>query len=178
AYMAAVDEKTGALYVLTRQNGGYPGWEKALGELSSWEADAQGIDTLAFAGKGGPGGPFFAPALFRGPPPPWRSRWPRSESLLRVEDTGDKLKIAEDLADRAKTAAGYAARMAVDPEADLVYINNGWAEHLRYNGLTGEYAGELGGDGRPKPIVGSELCVRRDGMIYRSGPTYSGTFSR
>jgi hypothetical protein len=178
AYMAAVDEKTGTLYVLTRQAGGYQIWKKSLVKLSGWKAGAKVIDTLTFPEKGGSSDPCLA-ADFGGPRPQlWVSGCPRSESVLRIEDAGDKLTIIEDLADRAKTAAGYAARLAVDPEADLVYINNGWAEHLRYNGLTGEYTGELGADGRPKPIVGSELCVRRDGMIYRSGPTYSGTFSR
>ena len=62
----------------------------------------------------------------------------------------------------------FAPHVLVDRQADLVYVHNGWGHILRYNGLTGEYAGPLGKDGRPKPLVGSEFCIRRDGMVYRS----------
>jgi hypothetical protein len=177
AYMAALDEKTGALYVLTRRNTGYQMWKKSLVKLSGWKGGAKVLDTLEFPEKGGGSDPYLAADFFGATPQLWVSGCPRTESIVRI-DGGAKLKIIEDLADRDRTATGYAARLAVDPEADLVYINNGWAEHLRYNGLTGAYAGEREADGRPRPIVGSELCVRRDGVIYRSAGTYSGSFSR
>lgn len=176
AYQAAVASPGGALYVLTRRNTGYHRWKKALCKLSSWKKDARLLDTLEFPESGGSSDPFLALDASARPVQLWVSGCPREQSLVRIEDAG-KLKIVEDLADRGKLASGFAARMAVDPEADLVYLNNGWAENLRYNGITGEYAGELV-DGRPKPIVGSELCVGRDGTIYRSGSSFSGKMAR
>lgn len=176
AYQAIIGPRGESLYVLTRQNTGYHKWKKTLSKLSGWKPGAKVLDRLEFPEQGGASDPFLAVDVSASPVQVWVSGCPREESLLRIEDAG-KLKIVEDLAERGKLASGYAARMAVDPEADLVYVNNGWAENLRYNGLTGEYAGELA-SGRPKPIVGSELCVGPDGMIYRSGSTFSGKMSR
>jgi hypothetical protein len=176
AYMAAVGSRSERLYVLTRKNTGYHKWKKSLCKLSGWKKGAKLLDTLEFPEQGGSPDPFLAVDASANPVQLWVSGCPREESVVRIED-GEKLKIVEDLADRGKQASGFAARMAVDPEADLIYINNGWAENLRYNGLTGEYAGELSG-GRPKPIIGSELCVGRDGTVYRSGSSFSGKMAR
>ncbi len=176
AYHAAVNQKTGILYVLTRRNTGYHKWERNLVKLSGWQQDAKVLDTLKFPESGGAADPFFAADFSATPTQLWVGGAPRQESLTRVVDDG-KLTVMEDLAERGKLASGFAVRLAVDPEADLVYINNGWAANLRYNGLTGEYAGSLK-DGQPDPILGSELCVRKDGMIYRGGVNYSGSFSR
>ena len=173
AFMTAADPKTGALYVLTRKSGGYQIWKKSLLKISGGKI----VDRLDFPEKGGGPDPFMAADFSANAVQIWVSGCPRVESLIRIEDAG-KLKIVEDLAERGKVASGFAARMAVDPEADLVYINNGWSENLRYNGLTGEYAGEVDATGRPKPIAGSELCVAPDGTIYRSGSNYSGKMSR
>jgi hypothetical protein len=52
AYVAAVDEKTGALYVLTRQAGGYQVWKKSLVKLSGWKAGAKVIDTADLPRQG------------------------------------------------------------------------------------------------------------------------------
>jgi hypothetical protein len=177
AYMASVDEATGALYVLTRRSAGYQAWKKSLLKLSGWKSGAKVVDALEFPEKGGASDPFMAVDFGARPVQIWVSGCPRAESVLRIEDAG-KLKVLEDLSDRGRDASGYAVRMAVDPEADLVYVNNGWAEHLRYDGRTGAYAGERDARGAPKPIIGSELCVGHDGTIYRSGPRYSGTMSR
>jgi hypothetical protein len=177
AYLVAVDEKTGALYVLTRRNSGYHKWQKSLVKVSGWKAGSKIVDTLAFPESGGGADPFLAVDGSTQPVQIWVSGCPRVESIVRIEDAG-KLRIVEDLADRDKTASGFAARLAVDPETDLVYVNDGWAKHLRYNGITGDYAGELDTQGRPKPILGSELCVRQDGVIYRGSATFSGKFTR
>jgi hypothetical protein len=176
AYHVAANEKTGALYVLTRRNTGYHKWARNLVKLSGWDANAKVLDTLKFPESGGAADPFLAADFNATPTQLWVGGCPRQESLTRIEDIG-KLTVKEDLGERGKSASGFAVRLAVDPEADLVYINNGWAANLRYNGITGEYAGELD-DGLPKPILGSELCVRKDGMIYRGGVNYSGTISR
>jgi hypothetical protein len=176
AYHAAVDETNKTLYVLTRRNTGYHKWARTLVKLSGLPTNIKVEDTLTFPQTGGAADPFLAVDFAARPIQIWVAGCPHQESLLRIEDAG-KLTIKEDLADRGKLASGFAVRLAVDPEADLVYINNGWAVNLRYNGLTGDYAGELE-DGRPKPIQGSELCVRRDGMIYRGGTNFSGTISR
>jgi hypothetical protein len=177
AYWVSVDEKTGALYVLTRRNSGYHKWQKSLVKVSGWKAASKLVDTLVFPESGGAADPFMAVDFSAQPVQIWVSGCPRVESLVRIEDAG-KLKIVEDLADRGKTASGFAARLAVDPEADLVYVNDGWANNLRYNGITGAYAGESDAQGRPKPIIGSELCVRADGLIYRGSANYSGKFTR
>ncbi len=177
AYMAAVDPRSGALYVLTRRSGGTQVWKKSLLKFDACKAGAAAVDRLDFPERGGASDPFMAADFSASPVQVWVSGCARAESLLRIED-GGKLKVAEDLAARGGRSSGFAVRMAVDPEADLVYLNNGWAENLRYSGITGEYAGELDAAGRPKPIVGSELCVARDGTIYRSGSTYSGRMSR
>jgi hypothetical protein len=176
AYHVTVDNKTGALYVLTRRNTGYHKWERNLVKLSGWKDDAKVLDTLKFPETGGAADPFLAVDWSATPTQLWVGGAPSQESVTRIIDDG-KLTVKEDLAERGKLASGYAVRLAVDPEADLVYINNGWAHNLRYNGLTGEYAGALK-DGLPDPILGSELCVRKDGMIYRGGTNYSGTISR
>jgi hypothetical protein len=173
-YVAAVDDKAGALYVLTRRRTSHGVYRKSLVKLDGCDEKAKIVDTLAFPERGGASDPFLA-GDFCGPSPQlWVSGCAREESVLRIEDHGGKLAIVEDLADRDKAASGFACRMDVDPEADLVYVHNGWGYTYRYNGLTGEYAGAVGKDGRPKPIIGSEFCVRRDGMIYVSGGDYAG----
>src|SRR5262249_48392487 len=139
--------------------------------------DAKIMDTVTFRDEGGAADPFLAVDFGAQPTQIWVAGVPRLESVLRIEDAG-KLVVKEDLADRGKSASGFAVRLAIDPEADLVYINNGWAANLRYDGRTGEYAGEKEADGTPKPILGSELCVRSDGMIYRGGTNFSGTIKR
>ncbi|KKK75782.1 hypothetical protein LCGC14_2870290, partial [marine sediment metagenome] len=116
-----------------------------------WKDGAKAVDTLTFPERSGACDVFLA-GDFTGPTPRlWVSGCPREGSLIRVEDKGGKLTIAEDLADRGRMAPGFAVRIDVDPENDLVYIHNGWAHILRYNGLTGEYAGQRDKAGRPKP---------------------------
>jgi hypothetical protein len=183
AYMCVLDEKAGSLYVLTRRELGYRIWAKSLVKLSGWGANTEELAALKFPERGGATDPFLA-GDFTGPVPQlWVSGCPRQESLLRIEDRNDKLEVVEDLEERAKAAAGFACRLDVDPEADLVYVHNGWAHILRYDGLTGNYAGPLDKDGQPQPLIGSEFCIRRDGMIYLSGRAnpgggYSGPFRR
>jgi len=171
AYCIAVNDKAGALYVLTRDGRTYGRSPKSLIKLASLKANVASAPTLTFPDRGGVLDPFLAVDPTGANPQIWVSGCVREESLLRIEDQGDKLTVVEDLADRpaAKTAAGFACRMDVDREADLVYVHNGWAHILRYNGQTGEYAGPVDKSGRAKPLIGSEFCIRRDGMIYLSG---------
>lgn len=174
AYCVAANDKGDTLYVLTRDARKYGQCPKSLLKLDCSKAQARVVARLDLTDRGGATDPFLAADLSGKAPQLWVSGCPRSESLLRIADTGQALEIVEDLADRGKTAAGFACRMDVDPEADLVYVHNGWAYILRYNGLSGEYAGQLDKDGRARPIVGSEFAVRRDGMIYLSGSDNAG----
>ncbi|MBM4039228.1 MAG: hypothetical protein FJ290_12010 [Planctomycetes bacterium] len=173
-HVAVPDHKTGALYVLTRQNTDKGARLRSVVKLSSCAPDAKVVATLQFSERGAAQDPFLVGDFTGQAPQLWLSGCPRENSLLRIEDKGDKLEAAEDLADRDKLAAGFACRLDVDAEADLAYVHNGWGYILRYSGLTGEYAGPLDKDGRPKPIIGSEFCLRRDGMVYLSGNDYAG----
>lgn len=184
AYAAALDPKTGALYVLTRSRwrDRKLGGSDAVVKHESAKPGAKAVATLPLK-RGGVwlAGDFSGPApqlWVADAPLPYSQEITRG-SLLRIEEKDGKLELAEDLADRGATSAGFAMRVDVDPETDLVYINNGWSETRRYNGLTGEYAGKVGKNGLPENILGSELCVRRDGMVYVSGGTgFSGPWSR
>jgi DNA-binding beta-propeller fold protein YncE len=183
AYVLTLDPKSGALYVLTRAV-----WrDRKLGanavvKYESAKPGAKAVATLQL-GRGGTylAGDFSgaAPQLWvADAPAPYTPEIARG-NLLRIEEKNGKLEMAEDLAERGKTAAGFAMRIDVDQEADLVYINNGWSETRRYNGLTGEYAGKLAKNGHPEMVIGSELCVRRDGMVYVSGGGgYAGPWER
>lgn len=178
AYMVAVNEKTGALYVLTRYQLKYKVWPKSLVKLSGWKPGAEMVASMEFPATGGSADPFLAADFSGDTLQLWVAGCPQTESLLRIHDLGTEFKVIEDLADRGRMASGYANRLAVDPEADLVYINNGWADNLRYNGVTGEYAGPVDEDGNPESIIGSELAVRRDGMVYTGAETWHGQFTR
>jgi len=183
AYVAVPDLKSGALYVLTRaalrdrKLGA-----NALVKYESSKPGAKAVATLQL-GRGGVwlAGDFSGPApqlWVADAPAPYTPEIARG-NLLRIEEKNGKLELAEDLAERGKNAAGFAMRIDVDPETDFVYINNGWSETRRYSGLTGEFAGKLGKSGQPEMILGSELCVRRDGMVYVSGGAgYAGPWSR
>ncbi|MCG3178380.1 MAG: hypothetical protein BIFFINMI_00707 [Phycisphaerae bacterium] len=183
AYCVAVNDRSGALYVLTRCNTAYGVWPRSLVKLDGWQAGAKAVDTLELPDRGGSSDPFLAGDFSGDTPQLWIGGAPRGESILRVQDVDGKLKAVEDLADRGRLAPGFACRLDVDPEKDLVYTHNGWARILRYDGLTGQYAGELDKAGHPQPIIGSEFCIRRDGMIYLSGSEnagggYSGAWRR
>ena len=183
AYCVAVDDRRGVLYVLTRKNTGYGQWPKSLVKLKGLDSSASVVWSLTFPERGGSSDPFLAGDFGATEPQLWVGGCPRECSVLRVADRGDRFEIVEDLADRDKTAAGFACRLDVDREADLVYVHNGWAWIYRYDGRSGQYAGQLDKDGRPRPIIGSEFCIRRDGAIYLSGSDnpgggYSGPWRR
>lgn len=173
AYSCALDEKTGALYVLTCRPAPHARCYKSLVKLSGCGPDARVLDTLTFPERYGSAAPFLA-ADFSGPAPRlWVWGCPGINSLARIEEQDGKFMIVEDLAERGKMASGFAAHVDVDPEKDLVYIRQS-ALTLRYDGLSGAYAGQLDGANRPKPIDAAELCVRRDGVVYLSGNSYGG----
>jgi sugar lactone lactonase YvrE len=162
------DLKSGALYVLT-----CTGAKRATAvvKYENSRPEAKPVATLDLKHAGGRlAGDFSGPA-----PQLWVAAGDqRDPALLRIEEKNGKLEVAENLFERGNTASGFAIRMDVDPEADLVYIHDGWGWSIRYNGLTGEYAGKPGKDGQPAMISASELCVRRDGVIYLSGEDYEG----
>jgi sugar lactone lactonase YvrE len=185
AFRLGLDPRRGALYVLTRAK-----WrERNLGKNTVLKFAAikpgerpvaslplpRGGLRLAVDGSGETPQLWVADAS-----EPYSSELERG-NLLRIEEQDGGLRIAEDLAERGKAAAAVAARMAVDKDADLVYLHDGYGAYLRYDGRSGEYAGQVDAKGQPQPIMGSELCVRRDGMIYVSGATtgsYGGPWIR
>jgi sugar lactone lactonase YvrE len=62
---------------------------------------------------------------------------PSGQSLLRVEDRGDTLAVVSDAFDRDHEAMSLAGNMAVDREADLVYVTDTCGKVFRYDGRTG-----------------------------------------
>jgi hypothetical protein len=170
AWMCVPDDKTGALYVLTKRQVGYWRYERSLVKFDGWKEGAKVVSEIKFPVGGDPD--VFLAADFTGPAPQlWVANCPSGGAVLRIEDKDGKLVIAENLADRGKKGdLGWACRIDVDPEADLVYVYDGRSGIVRYNGLTGERDGSL---------VASEYCVRRDGVVYVSGTDggYSGGWS-
>jgi hypothetical protein len=183
AYALVPDLKTGALYVLTRAR--FRRRKLGANAVLKFASARPGAKVAAKLqlkrGSTWLAGDFSGPTpqLWVADAPAPYSREIARANLFRIEDKNGELKLIENLAERGKTSAGFALRIDVDPEKDLVYVNNGWSQTRRYSGLTGAYAGKLSKNGLPQPIMGSELCVRRDGMVYVSGgKRYSGPWSR
>jgi sugar lactone lactonase YvrE len=99
---------------------------------------------------------------------------PSGQSLLRVEDRGERLVVTGDAFDRDRDAISLAGNLAVDRAADLVYITDTRGQVWRYDGRTG--AGGLvkldatllavGPDGRVVSVSGwhSPLACYRRGL--------------
>ena len=83
---------------------------------------------------------------------------PSGQSLLRVEDRGDKLVVVADAFDRDHDAMAFAGNLAVDRAADLVYITDTKGKVFRYDGRTGK-------GGRTK-LTASHLAVGPDGRRF------------
>jgi len=97
-------------------------------------------------------------------------------SLICVQDAGDSLEVRETAFKPRPTSQNDFARLAVDPEREEVYTNDGVSHFWRYDGNTGK-GGPLLRDG--KPFRGVDLAVGRDGLLYvRTGTGYSGPLER
>jgi hypothetical protein len=153
----AVHPKTGALYVLG----------KALTRFDRFETDAKPAATFELGPAGA--GPALAVSAAGDRTVIWIAG-PRGE-IVTVEDTGKALQPAKTAWGPVPGAQSHFNRIATDPGFDDVYVNDGWAQIWRYNGLTGE--------GALLPVRGTDLAVGYDGLLYyRTGTGYSGPFER
>src|SRR5262249_8159709 len=96
-----------------------------------------------------------------------------STGLLRVEDRGDELVITGDKYLNANPdSIGFVSYLAIDREAELVYVTRGGEKVWRYDGDTGK--------GGLLSIKAVALAIGRDGMVYTWGTSgsYSGPLAR
>ena len=84
---------------------------------------------------------------------------PSGQGLLRVEDRGDKLVLTKDAFDRDHDAPGFVGNLAVDREADLVYVTDTREKVYRYDGRSGR--------GGAVKLSASLLAVGPGGKIVR-----------
>jgi len=179
AQQAVVDDKTGALYVISR------GAKVVLAKFSGCEAGARQLARLELPGPSENQQSFLAVDFGGAKPQVWlanvngRGMSGAGYGLLRVEDAGAEFKILEDLSERDPQALRGVDRITVDPETDDVYVSNGWIQTFRYSGLTGKYNGAMK-DGRMDPIIATDTVVSPDGYVYiQQGITgFSGAYQR
>jgi hypothetical protein len=96
-----------------------------------------------------------------------------STRLLRVEDRGEKLVVTGDkFLNSALNAISFVSYLAIDREAELVYVTRGGEKVWRYDGETGK--------GGLLSIKAVDLAVGRDGTVYTWGTSgsYSGPLAR
>ena len=84
---------------------------------------------------------------------------PSGQGLLRVEDRGEALAVTKDAFGRHPNALSFAGNLAVDRQADLVYVTDTRGKVCRYDGRTGR--------GGPVKLAASLLAVGPDGEIVR-----------
>jgi len=84
---------------------------------------------------------------------------PSGQGLLKVADRGDRLVVTRDAFDRDHEALAFAGNMAVDREADRVYVTDTRGTMCRYDGRTGR--------GGPVKLGASLLAVGPGGTIVR-----------
>jgi DNA-binding beta-propeller fold protein YncE len=173
AYRVALGGKSGALYVLS-----LAAKTPVLARYVACEAGAKPAASLEVAG----GTPFIAVDSSGEKPIIWLATNPNEETqytrLLRIEDAGASFKILEDVTRRDSLAAPAVDRIVVDPETDDVYINNGWAQTSRFDGLTGKYNGAVK-DGAPVPVSATEVAISPAGHVFIvKGPSWGGPWER
>ncbi len=79
--------------------------------------------------------------------------------LMRVEDRGDKLVVAEtSLINPDKNAINYVNYGDVDVENELIYVTETLGRIWRYNGDTGE--------GKLLPFKGRDVAIGPGGLVY------------
>jgi len=191
ALQVAVNDKTGAIYVLACKDRGAT---RTLVKFNACEAGAKPAATLDL-GVDDAATPFLAGDFTGEHPQLWIATGSRigprpgegtnigpyghTASVLRIADAGDKFEQVQDLADQAFFAIPGVDRLAADPQTDDLYINDGWYSTWRFNGLTGKYNGALVKD-RPLPVyVATETAIGPDGCLYmQRGANWSGPIVR
>jgi DNA-binding beta-propeller fold protein YncE len=177
AHHAAVDPKSGVLYVLTCPSPGRDGEKKVI-KFASGDTGAARVAELSLGSAGC--SPFLTGDFTGSQPQLWVFGGSPAPSVLRVEDAGTELKIAENLRNRAVPTETLHAvdKLTVDPVTDDLYINDGWAGVVRINGLTGKTTGPEK-DGKPEVLSLTDVAISPDGSIYvQRGPSYSGPIER
>jgi hypothetical protein len=98
------------------------------------------------------------------------------DAMICVEDKGEAFEIVETAFKPRPDAQLDWSRLAVDPERDEVYANNGTSLTFRYDGKTGE-GGLLRKSGKPFYCV--DMAVGYDGLLYmRTGNSFTGPLER
>jgi len=148
----------GSVYVSTRRViDGY----KATNEFKvlkfSSAVNGKKLAELTFTGVNAP---LMALDTSGGRPVVWLSNvGPGGDRLVRIEDHGNKLVEAGGL--QTGEWFGGVVKVWVDPKSDDIYLNDGWNNLSRYDGLTGE--------GGPIPIKAMDMAFDNQGRLYLYG---------
>jgi hypothetical protein len=169
--LVAVHPKTGEIYVLTKEIKGYWLYQKTLKKFSGWKDGKLLADHDL-----GPKGHLPQMAVVAGKRTViWLSGIDAAGGLVSLEDQGSKFAPMKNVFTRSARIGAY-VRMAVDPAREEVYVNDGGATVVRYNGETGEVNGSLGA---------GDVAVGYDGLIYAriapnstNGSSFSGPLER
>ena len=169
----AIHRTTGAVYVLTDKYLAGKGAAKSLLKFSSVKPDAKQQASYDFNPKGYDARIILDDSDAVGPAVIWAAgELTGKQSLLRIEDRGDKFELTANLLDLNKDRFGVKPRMAVHPETELIICNDGWATLNAYNGVTGEQV--------KLPFeYGADMAVGLDGNWYiQLGNSYNGPICR
>ncbi len=148
----------GTIYVSTRRVvDGY----KAINELKliklSSAIDGKVLAQLTLTGQNAP---LMAVDTSATPAVVWLSNvGPEGDKLVRIEDQGDKLVEAGGL--QTGEPFGSVVKVWVDPGSNDVYVNDGWNNLSRYDGLSGQ--------GGPIPIKAIDMAFDDAGRLYLYG---------
>ena len=177
AHQAAIDPKTGVLYVLTCPTPGRDG-EKKLLKFANGDTDAAKVAELSLGTAAV--SPFLAADFSGNQPILWIFGGSPAPGVLRIEDDGTALRVVERLNARANPADAILAvdKLAVDPVSDDLYINDGWNNTVRFDGMTARANGPEKG-GVPQTMSVTDTAISPDGFVFmQQGPGYSGPFQR
>ncbi len=148
----------GTVYVSTRRVvDGY----KAINELKliklSSAIEGKVLAQLTLTGRNAP---LLAVDTSATPAVVWLSNvGPEGHKLVRIEDRGDQLVEAGGL--QTGEPFGPVVKVWVDPHGDDVYVNDGWNNLSRYDGLSGK--------GGPIPIKAIDMAFDDAGRLYLYG---------
>jgi len=108
----------------------------------------------------GQNAPLMAVDTSATPPVVWLSNvGPEGDKLVRIEDRGDRLVEAGGL--QTGEPVGGVVKVWVDPAGDDLYVNDGWNNLARYDGLSGQ--------GGPIPIKAIDMAFDDAGRLYLYG---------
>lgn len=174
-----------AIYVVTVRPLAYRTWEAKLWRFDGLEAKSQPVtlDLPESAGR-----PTLALDVSDKGDVAWLTNVDGGK-VWRVGRNDGRLAVLGELPISEDADFWGADRIAVDYETDDVYVNNGWSDMARFNGITGK--GEVIGDARNlrgvwerdtnqrTNLTATDASIGPDGVVYvRNGPRYSGPITR